>query len=267
MKHVFLLSAILFLVVMTSGSAYAGSPTDGYIPTWKVGDRWVLEATYRDLKSEGEVWLPPIQWVFKVRAMKTVDNQKCYVVHIFPNKGDMKNQAILWLSVDDLKPMRVIDIFPTNEGMKHAERDLDPSGEVPLLAEDTLIPYDLPVFPLNRANTAAQGADGFSAYRGQAAEKKFAKIRNIGGLSFKRTVAQKNKAPEKQYADTFAAYRSSGAAYQVEIDEPRSSTDIVQLWQKGSPWALSSENRDRKVRLVPSSAPESGSANENGGEF
>ena len=268
MKRIVVLTALLLLAVMTCNEVSADASEQGFTPSWQVGDRWVLEASYRDLKSPGDVWLPPVNWVFMVRARKNLHGQECYVLHVFARKGEVKNQAILWLSTKDLRPMKVVDIFPTSEGMKHIEREVDPNSSEPLLAEDSMVPYDLPAFPITRANNAVQGADGFAAYRGQSLAKKFARIRNVGGLSFKRTVAQKNKAPDKQFSDSFAAYRSSGATYQVEIDEERSGTSLMQLWQKGSPWAVSSENRDRKVRLIPPSAPaprsESGN---NGGDY
>jgi hypothetical protein len=252
MKRTLVLSIVLLIAFSAAG--FAEDLQKGFVPTWKAGDRWVLEASYRDLKGDGEAWLPPIQWVFRVRAIKEKLGRQCYIVHVFPRHGEMKVQAILWLAVEDLKPVRVIDIFPTTEGMRFSERDIDPENPEPLVAIDTLIPYDLPVFPLT--NSAAQGvqsADGFAAYRGGATEKKFSRASKVGTLSFKRTIGQKSKKPERQYSDTFAAYRSSGATYQVEVAEERSSTNLLQLWQEGSPWAVSSENRSRKVRLVPAS--------------
>lgn len=263
MKRNLLLSVLLLLAALASGSAFAADG-EGFVPAWQVGERWVLEASYRDLKSPGEVWMPPVNWVFKVRARKNLHGQECYVLHVHARTSNVKNQAILWLSTQDLRPVKVVDIFPTSEGMKYIEREVDPNSSEPLLAEDSIVPYDLPAFPITRADKAVQGADGFAAYRGGSLARKFARIRNIGGLSFKRTVAQKNKTPDKQHSDSFAAYRSSGTTYQVEIDEERSGTNLVQLWQKGSPWAVSSENRNRKVRLIPASAPAPTSGN-NGG--
>jgi hypothetical protein len=111
-----------------------------------------------------------------------------------------------------------------------------------------------------------QGADGFAAYRGEAAEKKYSKTSKVGSLSFKRTYGQKNKRPEKQYSDTFSAYRGGGSTYQVEVAEERSSTNLMQLWQEGSPWAVSSENRTRKVRLVPASELPGGNPQPGGNE-
>jgi len=266
MKHLFF-CLLIAVMLLTASAASANSPIEGYVPNWKVGDFWTLEATYRDLKSEGEIWMAPVEWVFRVRAVKQVKGIECYVIHVYSRKKSIRPQAVLWLSKAELRPVKVIDIFETPNGIGHSERDIDPQEASPLVADGTIVPYDLPVFPLNKANSAVQGADGFGAYRSQASEKKFAKISKVGGLSFKRVIGQKNKTPEKQYADTFAAYRSSGQSFQVEIAEERSSTNITQLWQQGSPWAISSENRDRKVRLLPPVPQNQGEPHNNGGEF
>lgn len=252
-----------FVCVLAAGALFAD---EGFVPKWKVGDRWILEATYRDMRSPGDVWMPPLNWIFKVRAIKNIDGKDCYVVHVYPQNKSLKVQAVMWLAVDDLRPLRVIDIYPTAEGVKSSERDIDPSNAQPLLAEDTLVPYDLPVFPLVRPSTAVQGADGFSGYRSEPVAKKFSKVTKLGGLSFKRTIGQKNKAPDKQYADTFAAYRNSGESFQVELAEPRSNTSLMQLWQEGSPWAISSESIARKIRLLPTIPSTPLPVNGNGGD-
>ena len=268
MKRNLILGTLLLLAVMTSVGLTAAPEVNGYTPTWKVGERWVVEAAYRDLKTGGDAWMPPVRWVFKVRSIKEINGQDCYVLHIYARHGEMKNQAVLWLSTADLRPIKVLDIFPNSQGMKYSEREVDPNSSEPLIAEDTVVPYDLPAFPIQKAANAVQGADGFSAYRGNFLAKKFAKIRKVGGLMFKRVFSQKNKTPDKQHADTFAAYRSTGATYQVEIDESRSNTNLTQLWQKGSPWAVSSESRERKVRLLPPSSPTPlpGSEDNHGGD-
>ena len=71
MKKSLLISLMLIMVIYLSNSVEAGN-TEGYVPSWKVGQRWILEATYRDLRSEGEAWLPPMQWIFNVRAKKSI---------------------------------------------------------------------------------------------------------------------------------------------------------------------------------------------------
>ncbi len=237
--------------------AQAETPS-GFVPAWNVGDSWTVEASYRDLRSPGEVWLPPIRWTFKVRAIKPLHRQDCYVVHVFPRTRGLKVQAILYLSTLDLRPLRVIDIFPTRQGVKHQERVIDPFQPQPLSAEASLVPYDLPLFPLIRKDV--QRADGFAAYR-DPEPRQIEKISAVAGFKFKKTIRQAEKKPDQQHADIFRAYRSGGETFQVELSDDRSGESLVQVWQEGFPWALSSESRARKVRLIPSTgsaAPRSG---------
>ena len=247
---------LLIIALLITNSLFAETP-EGYIPSWKVGQRWVLEASYRDLREEGNAWLPPMQWIFKVRAQKTYNGEECYVLHIYGRKSSQKNQAILWLSVNDLRPLRVIDVFPTSSGMKYNDRDINPNSSEPLVAEGTPIPYDVPSFPLTRPEKRAQSAIFGSDKSSNTEAKKFSRIRKIGGIFFKKNVSQKSKTPDKQFSDIFANYakytRNAGQSFQIEISEDRSNNRLVQLWQEGCPWAISSFNRDRKVRLVPES--------------
>ncbi len=257
MKKNLIVFFLLLTAIIISNSTYAGTE-EGFVPSWKVGQRWVLEASYRDLRDQGNVWMPPMQWIFNVRAKKTINGEECYVLHVYGRKTSQKNQAILWLSVNDLRPLKVIDVYPTASGMKYQERDISQASE-PLVSEGTPIPYDLPSFPLVREDNRAQAADGFGAYNRSSSTnaKKFSRIRKIGGISFKRSISQKSKAPDKQYADIFAGYskatRNAGQSFQVEIDEDRSNNKLIQIWQQGAPWAVSGANRDRRVRLVPES--------------
>ena len=258
MKKNLILNILLITAIFISNSLFADN-NEGYIPSWKVGQRWILEAAYRDLRGEGEEWMPPMQWIFHVRARKTINGEECYVLHVYGRRTNQKNQAILWLTVNELKPIKVIDVFPTSSGMKYQERDINPNSSEPLVAEGTPIPYDLPSFPLTKPENRAQSADGFASYSraSNSDAKKFSRIRTVGGISFKKSVSQKSKTPDRQFSDTFAGYskqsRVSGQSYQIEISEDRSNNKLTQLWQQGAPWAISTLNRDRKVRLVPES--------------
>lgn len=254
MKLGFKISCVVLLLLAVCWPTFGqdDSVAAGYVPTWRVGDRWTLEATYRDLRQPGEVWLPPVQWIFKVRSMKVIDGQECYAVHVFPKQQDLKAQAVLYLAVKDLRPVKVIDVFQVGSKPRSQERELDVAEVGPLSSEGSLIPYDLPVFPLMRHSV--QRADSYGAYEGPKA-KLFSKIRKLGGLKFRRQASQKTQRPERQHADTLGAYRSAGEAFQVELGENRSNRNITQLWQEGSPWAISMESRDCKVRLVPPSLP------------
>ncbi len=242
--------AVLFMAAMIVSQPVgaAGNDESGFVPQLKVGDKWVLEARYRDMKNPGEPWLPPIRWVFRVRALKNIHRQDCYVIHVYPQKSSIKVQAVLFLSTIDLRPMRVIDIFPTPNGVKSKERDVDPFHPQPLLAQDSLVPYDLPVFPLIRKNI--QGQDSFESYQAPA-PKSFSKITNLSGFRFKRSIQQSEKQADKQHADSFAAYQNGGELFQIEMFDTNTKGNLTQIWQEGSPWALSSESYSRKVSFIP----------------
>lgn len=236
--------------------------TKGFLPVYKIGDSWVVEASYRDLKSLGEPWLPPIQWVFKVKSMKDIHRQPCYVIHVYPKKRDLKLQAIIYLSAIDLRAIRVIDIFPTVSGVKSREKPIDPFHQEPLLSEDSLVPYDLPVFPLVRKTV--QQRDGLAAY--QAPEpKSYEKLQDVGGLKFKKSVSQVAKTPDRQHIDSFAGYRTGGEIFQIELFDSQSRGTITQFWQEGSPWAISSESLSRKTRLILNGASNTAPINQSGG--
>ncbi|MBF0498507.1 MAG: hypothetical protein HQM09_00105 [Candidatus Riflebacteria bacterium] len=241
--------AVLILFPLTA-QAQEPQPASGFVPKWTVGDQWTLQASYRDLKNASEPWLPPVRWVFRVKAIKNIFRMDCYVIHVFPQDARLKMQAVLYLAVRDLRPVRVIDIFPTAQGVKNRIRDLDPMHPTPLLNEDSMVPYDMPVFPLMRMTT--QRADGFAGYTEPEA-RNFDKIATYGVFKFKRNVAQTGKQPERRYADSFATYRSmaTGESFQVELADSGPTGTLTQLWQEGAPWAISSENSARKIWLVP----------------
>ena len=262
MKKKALICSLLLSATMITGGLFASSDNEsGFTPKWQKGEEWVLEASHKDLKSDVIEWQAPIRWNFKVRNIKNVNGVECYVLHIHSENKNIKDQAVLYLSTEDLRPVRVIDIYPAGFGMKHNKRDLDTSYAQPLIAEDTIVPYDLPVFPLesNTGELRAQGAiaDGFNKIK-DSFSKKFAKVRNVGGLMFKRTVTQKNVAPksEKSNAAQGATLRSeangtnSGQVFSVQLSEERTDNDLSQTWRKGYPWAVASSRRDRKVRLI-----------------
>ncbi|MFZ2958427.1 MAG: hypothetical protein WA705_16190 [Candidatus Ozemobacteraceae bacterium] len=241
---------VLFPVCLHAQDDQTSQGAGGFVPKWTVGQQWTLQASYRDLKNVGQPWLTPIKWVFKVKAIKNLLRQDCYVLHVYPKDSSLKMQAVLYLAVRDLRTIRVIDVFPTAQGVKSRTRDVDPYHPEPLISENTMVPYDLPVFPLVRMNV--QQADGFAGYAEPPA-KTFNKVAAYGAFKFKRTVSQTGKQPDRRYADAFASYKSmaTGQAFQVELADSGPGGQLTQLWQEGSPWAISGETSAKKVWLVP----------------
>ncbi|MBF0542988.1 MAG: hypothetical protein HQM08_01075 [Candidatus Riflebacteria bacterium] len=228
----------------------------GFTPKWQVGDTWTIEAAYRDLKADNSPWLPPIQWIFKVKSIKNLMRTDCYALHIYPKDPSLRMQAVVYLAVKDLRPIRVIDIYPSKDGsVKNKQKDYDPFNAEPLLSEDSIIPYDLPTFPLTVKNVQEADSNSASAYsQSQNSTKKLKSTSKVGPFSFKKAVYQTGKAPEKQYADALLVYRNGTQAYQVEINDSRASGGpLVQIWQGGSPWAITCQNWGKRVKLISKS--------------
>lgn len=251
---------VLGVLILASAVLPAQAADTGWVPQWKVGDEWVVRAWYRDLRYQGDVWLPPVDWHFKVQALKSIHRQECYVVYVYPERRSLKVQAILYLSTRDLHPIKVVDIYSTPGGVKSSERECDPFHAEPLLSESSMIPYDLPVFPLERPATV-QNADGFAAYRDEA-PKTFAPVRKVGNLKFKKKIAQKTNQPSTQRADSFGAYRNTGTSFEVQLSDSGVKGTMTQMWQEGQPWAVGLESKAVRCRLLPSkSTPTSGDLN------
>ena len=269
MKTKSLLCAMLLCATMaTTDTLYASSDNEGgFMPRWRTGEEWVLEASHKDLNADTETWLAPIYWTFKVRSVKELNGVRCYVLHVFSKNSGVKDQAILYLSTDDLRPVRVIDIYSTINGMKHNSRDYDPSYAQPIIAEDTIVPYDLPAFPLENISESsrAQGAimDGLGKIK-DAFSRKFAKVREVGGLRFKRNITQSPKLPKTEKKNAAQGARvpgeeiSNSSVYSIQLSEERSDNNLSQTWRPGYPWAVATTRRDRKVRLVKYSSNNGG---------
>ncbi|NLM17747.1 MAG: hypothetical protein GX221_08540 [Candidatus Riflebacteria bacterium] len=232
-----------------------------FVPRWKKGDSWAVDTTTLDVRNEKPAWQPAERWVFKVRNITQFQGQDCYVLHVHSSRRSNLNQAVLWLSVKDLRPLKIIDVFPSAGSVSHSERDLSQGEYVPLLAKDTPVPYDLPVFPLT---TLEEDTEATRSVSDSAIHRDFSSVRQTGRLSFKRKVTQTEKAPGKTLRAAFPSKTRSGETallYQVTIGEERSKIKIEQVWQEDKPWALTSESATKKSKLVIEEKK-----NSNGGE-
>jgi hypothetical protein len=254
---------VLLVVCLCWGNAVSAQDSGtGFVPTWKIGDTWTVEASYRDMKNVGEPWLPPVRWVFRVRAEKNIHRTDCYVIHVYPEKRDLKVQAVLYLGKRDLRALRVIDIFPTASGVKSREKSVDALHPIPLIAEDSIVPYDLPVFPLVRRSV--QQSDSFAAYK-DPEPVSFARVKSVGGFTFKSSVQQTNKKPDRQLADSFSSYRYGSELFEIQLFDATRGGMMTQVWQTGAPWALSSDSPHKRVRLI-STPPVANPTNQSGGQ-
>lgn len=199
-----------------------------FMPNWRVGDSWVIEARYRNASGDGDEWLPAIRWQFRVRNLKTIDGVSCFVLHITPaERNDLKVQTILCLAESDLRLVRAIDIYPVRGRAEKFERDADISRYSPLLRNGSMVPYDMPLFPL-----AAGGET-----RNNAAGIRTEKSTEVDGLSFVEEVTQAWEPTDR-------------GGFQVTLTNPVSDGQITQIWREGLPWAESMTSHSIAYQLV-----------------
>ncbi len=221
--------AVLFMVGMLTLSVQPGvtaPEVDGFMPAWRVGDAWVVEARYRNLAMGEDAWLPPIRWRFHVRSAREVDGEPCFLLHVVPlGRPDLKVQAVLWLAQRDLRPVRVIDVFPLRGVATARRREFDPRRLTPLFPEGALIPYALPLFPFAEPSHTT----GPTVVVGEKAVA-------VASTTFVDRVSQ--------------TWSPTPRGFVVELDDGQPGGGIRQEWWKGLPWAVSQSGRAMEVRLV-----------------
>lgn len=217
--------------VPVAGAA-TGPETEGFMPAWQVGDRWVLEARYRNLAEGEDAWLPPVRWQFHVRSTGEIAGEDCLLLHVVPlGRPDLKVQAVLWLARRDLRPMRVVDVYPLRGKATAKRREFDQRRLTPLFPEESMIPYALPLFPFcgAPADGTRRGAAAPTVVRGE-------KARQAGAATFVDRVSQ--------------SWTLTPDGFLVDLDDGGPNGPIRQDWRPGSPWAVSQTGRTTEVRLV-----------------
>lgn len=218
------LTAVFFLAGILSACA-----DDGFMPMWHVGTSWTIEASRLRQDPQGTAWTPPVRWLFEVKNEKEIDGVPCFVVHVSSAaKHSAGTQAILCLSKQDLRAVRIVDVAPVAGKPQAQERSFDGSRISPLFSGESVIPYDLPLFPLAAASDD-DARERDAAVAGEAAT-------DVDGITFVDVTAQ--------------AWAKSEQGYRVTLDSGDSRGKLVQEWVSGAPWALSMTGRDVKYTLV-----------------
>lgn len=224
----------LFLIAICLAGPAIGAPEpEGFLPAWKVGDTWVVEARYRNLAGGADAWLPPIRWRFQVRSEKTIGAEPCLMLHIVPlGRPDLKVQAVLWLARRDLRPVRVIDVYPLRGVATAKRREFDPRRMSPLFPEESLIPYELPLFPFCEGVRRAAGP---TVVVGEKAVQ-------VASTTFVDRVSQ--------------SWSRRNGEFQVDLTDGGPGGAVHQVWKPGFPWAVTQTGPTRETRLVEPARPE-----------
>lgn len=219
-----LLTAVFLLAGILSACA-----DEVFMPVWQVGTSWAIEASRLRQDPQGVAWTTPVRWLFEVRNEKEIDGVPCFVVHVSSTaKHSAGTQAILCLSKQDLRAVRIVDVAPVAGKPRAQERSFDGGRISPLFSGESVIPYDLPMFPLAAASDD-DTRERDAAVAGEA-------VTDVDGITFVDVTAQ--------------SWTKTEQGYRVALDSGDSRGKLVQEWVAGEPWARSMTGRDVKYTLV-----------------
>lgn len=198
-------------------------------PVWHVGDRWLVRAVYHSHLHKNE-WSAPVYWEYKIVGLEEHGPEGLYTLEIKDHKGGPKLTTRLMYRQGDLSLARA-EIIKTRRG-KQIVKILTYERGVPVRTEQTLTPFDTPVFPLHSPSSSD-----------------FSVRRSVGqGLKALETVRQ-------EVRQAYGAEELPGWPRDKDLTEVRCTADdgtpiFVQYWDNNLPWPVYGQNRNMKYWLV-----------------
>lgn len=220
------LLALLLLFVLAF--PVRGAAEDGVSPVWKEGDAWLVRAVYRSHLDEDK-WSEPVFWEYKIVGFEGDGSDGHYILEIRNREGRLKLTSRLVYRPEDLSLIRV-EITKTRRG-KEFVKVLTYNGGTPVVTEQTLTPYDTPVFPL----TCPSSID-------------FTVTKQIDRLKAVQTVRQKVR--QVSGADELPDQPPGRDLIEVKCHSEDGTLIFVQYWDKNLTWPLYGQNMNMKYWLV-----------------
>ena len=215
--------ALLFIIVCSVQAAGA----DPFRPAWQTGDRWIVKAVYRS-HLDKDKWSEPVYWEYEIVGFEGDGSQGHYILEISDREGRLKLNTRLVHRAEDLSLIRA-EITKTRRG-KEFVRVLTYEGGTPVVTEQTLTPFDTPVFPL----TCPSSID-------------FAVTKQIDQLKAVQTVRQEVK--QVSGADELPHQPPGTDLIEVKCTG-KDGLIFVQYWDRALPWPLYGQNINMKYWLV-----------------
>ncbi|MDM8524625.1 hypothetical protein QUF80_14750 [Desulfococcaceae bacterium HSG8] len=199
-------------------------------PNWQTGDEWVVKAVYHSPVKKNE-WSAPVYWKYAVTNRGTNAAGGFYVVEVSGSDRALQLSARMVYG-EDFSLLRA-ELKNIRRG-KEIARTMKYGKGKPARTEQTLIPYDNPVFPL-RASSSAD----FSVTR-----------RISDDLKVKDTIRQ-----EIQTANSVTElpdWPENKVLTQVRCSLVKKDVKpiFVQYWYKNLPWPVFGQNENMKYWLV-----------------
>jgi len=198
---------------------------------WRVGDRWAVKAVYR-VEGKADRWSEPVYWEYEIRGVNTSVADECFELSITPRSGQVVKTGIrMLIRCRDLTPA-VVEIPKKRRGKEYATV-IRYSGSAPVETEQTLAPYDMPMFPLCSPSSSV-----------------FRFMRSIGeGLQQVKKIRQDVQVCSEHPVDVEKGVCNE-ELFEVTCFDDNGNIMFQQYWCAGSKWPLYGWNRDMRYWLV-----------------
>jgi len=224
MKKIFRTFYLTILIVIAGSIPAEAGPL---FPAWQEGETWTVKAVYPSpLKDE---WSDPVFWEYRV-VSREEDGEGFYLIEINDQNGSLKLSARLFYRREDLSLARV-EISKTRRGQE-VVRVLTYERGYPVETEQTLTPFDTPVFPLFSPSSAQFSATRKVSEGLKTTETIKQEVRRVSGTE---------ELPDWPTERELIEVRCTG-------DEGR--IIFVQYWDRELPWPVYGENRNMKYWRV-----------------
>jgi hypothetical protein len=210
-------------------------------PDWKTGDKWTVKAVYRSFKTAD--WSDPVYWEYTVTDCKADD---CYLIEV-KNQNEKPNltarftyrkspPAPLCERGEECNAFGLdkAEISKMRRG-KEISNVLTYKKGVPIQTEQTLIPFDMPVFPLRFP---------FSA--------DYSLSKPVTG-ELNATEIIRQECRQVQKAEELTDWTQDQPLTEVKCSKvtgKETKLIFVQYWHKDYPWPLFGQNQNMKYWLV-----------------
>lgn len=244
------------------------------LPDWREGTGWTVKTVYRRLPA-GRVnkdtkpddvsipgWSDPTYWAYLVKKVKGGEAITQYLLQVKNKDGSRAAMASLYFA---RYPMGA-EVLALNRGKFYSlmAGQLKPTNRLyvtpggpphPILADDSLIPYDFPALPF-QAKAPASAKETSLA-------RTFTITEELDGLKFARDVTQvelQNTTVEAFAGKELAEYiKSKGwSTSDLSFVEFRRKFDgmvVKQVWSSKLPWCIYSESLGMRSWLWDQEAP------------
>ncbi len=234
-------------------AAAAGGPALDQ-PKWKVGDRWTIETqTSRIQGREAQSAVPAakIRWEFHVSKLEKVAGHDCYRVDVqCKAPGRLQPASTVWCDKDTL----FLRQFQTQVLVDGQYRTIQESYDAaagqlsPVLASINALPLAMPAF-LPKGSKSL----GSFSYKSQPVVQS----KDLGVVRFAHTITQEITPPGAKALDSAppALAKELRGKPLTEVRLADYQQKVLQLWQKGSPWPVYTENGHTKAWLITDKQP------------